>query len=532
MQSLFAIALISLITPCLCSGKNSKFIEFNQNHLKIEHLLPVEWSLFKKYHPPTIEFVDFVKSIVKSDLIYSPQFEYTFEKKAKICLEILPFAKKADAKTRLIFRAKTEPRYSQILKEGNEIGILKEAGFSFSHQLLVPDQTNLITWGDFENSLSEDYKNLFTEYLAIVLQVCSASFLQYSMKICENFVQISRLYGPLRCEFWWFYLALGQIKQKHRSILADNFEFFRIFYCDLEKKHFNFHSKDFHNPPPFNFIKALLKLMLKFCEIECLDVININLTAHIDEFNALLKSNNNIKALHLRRTRLKLFDFDFSRLPNLQSLIIQDNMIINVPKNLPSSLKVLNLESNNIEFTTASFLSQLKHLEILNLNGNTFRSRFLEEIYLILHLNPKLRYLGLIHHNIPKRQMNTFKALHFKHSIKQLENLETLFITIDDNLSDLLQEKYFLKLENLVIKCIKVKFNSWKALGQLNSLKNLYILSEFEINDDLWDFLRKTKAKVRFYYILKDYLVKAQNLNSQVSIMKSMLMGKNFISLE
>ena len=493
-------------------------LRLHQSPLNLKEALPVEWELFHRFHPQSITFLDLVKSIVQCDLSSLEPFEITPEIKAKICLQILPFASNASVYTKLLFRAKTEFKSTVIVKEGNEIELLQRAGFTMNRILLLPDQTNLITWDDFENSVPLEYKSLFVDYLAIVFGVGSISFLEQSADLVQGFVVISRIYGPLGQQFWWLDLCLKSVKPEHRSLPVQNFRFFDLIRWHSAKI-LTLRWENPLNPPSNDLIRLFLEMIMKYFTLESLQVINIDLQPHLESLYLLLEKNIHLKHLELASTKLRALDFDFSKLPALEALIIRDNIKIQIPTTLPQSLKWLNLEYNNVEFTSTEFLAPLNKLEALNLNGNTFQSRFLEEIHTVFKSNPALKHLGLMHQNIPKRPMNPAQSKLFSHAIRTLRNLERLMLRTDTDLSDFIAEDNR-SLELLAIQGLRTRFNSWNTLGTFTNLKKVFILCEFVADAEFWRYLQETKASVHLDFISEADLEKAQRINNCVFQMK------------
>lgn len=173
--------------------------------------------------------------------------------------------------------------------------------------------------------------------------------------------------------------------------------------------------------------------------------INRNLVEDICTFLHNMSNLTSVRTLYFRSNRIDKISSDcFSTLPNLVSLYMDGNLIDNIDQNgfrgLSSSLQLLSLASNKLQFIKKSYFYDLSSLVTLNLTSNqisTLEKGSFDQMH-------NLSTLILDHNCIFKLEPTLFNQLS---ALKQLSLSHNLLTKIDS--SDLFGKLYQLGTLNL-----------------------------------------------------------------------------------
>ncbi len=119
-----------------------------------------------------------------------------------------------------------------------------------------------------------------------------------------------------------------------------------------------------------------------------------------------------VKRINLRKNQIeKCLEKDhgiFSRLANLENLLLDDNKITVFPRDLPPGLQWLSLNSNNIKTIGPSDFAGTKKLKVLSLNRNCYHNVSIE---LTIH-NETFQHLNLTELELSKNGLKKYHPLY------------------------------------------------------------------------------------------------------------------------
>ncbi|KAM6211412.1 toll-like receptor 7 [Sarcoramphus papa] len=259
---------------------------------------------------------------------------------------------------------------------------------------------------------------------------------------------------------------------------------------------------------------------------------------------------------HVCTTRPRIENGSFAALTRLKSLYLDANQLLEIPRGLPTTLRLLSLEANSIFSIQQASLSELGNIEVLYLGQNCYYRNpcnvsFEIEKTAFLELK-KLTVLSLKSNNlthIPPNLSSTLKELYIynnmiqviqEHDLSALHNLEILDLSgncprcynapypcIPCPKSTIeIHSKAFYSLENLRI--LRLHSNSLQSIPS-SWFKNIRNLKELDLSQN---FLIKEIGDAQFLKLIPSLVVLDLSFNFELKMYSPFLnLSETFSSL-
>ncbi|XP_009875776.1 PREDICTED: toll-like receptor 7, partial [Apaloderma vittatum] len=259
---------------------------------------------------------------------------------------------------------------------------------------------------------------------------------------------------------------------------------------------------------------------------------------------------------HVCTTRPNIENGSFAALRRLKSLYLDANQLLEIPRGLPTALRLLSLEANTIFSIQKANLSELGNIEVLYLGQNCYYRNpcnvsfeIEETAFLVMK---KLTVLSLKSNNltrIPPSLSSTLKELYIynnmiqviqEHDLSALHNLEILDLSgncprcynapypctpCPKNTIEI-HSKAFSSLKNLRI--LRLRSNSLRSIPS-SWFENTRHLKELDLSQN---FLTKEIGDAQFLQFIPSLVVLDLSFNFEVKMYSPYLnLSKTFSSL-
>jgi len=203
-----------------------------------------------------------------------------------------------------------------------------------------------------------------------------------------------------------------------------------------------------------------------------------------------LKGLTSLTELRLNQNNITnhgLSPLAFEDTRNLKVLILSDNLLTKFPENLPSSLRLLRINRNRINFVSRKALLRLQNLVNLDLSQNTLLQAGIEKFS--LHVLNSLQVLDLSENmltEVPTNLPESIEELMMSHNqIEYLHNHESnehgslnsiKYLVSVDLSSNNLKSVETRALMNLKLQSVQLHGNPWRCDCHLRYLKHLQVM--------------------------------------------------------